>query len=127
MAEEIVLAELDDIEMGAIEHPAILARKAKGQAEQAAREAKEAVAEHQKELLRGAPLEILKQKKVAAQLAKEHATTTAEVQKMAEEVAEQTVVNVMSGDGCPAEKKYLAQIVNTRDKKRMKGKYGIFE
>ena len=53
------------------------------------REAKEAVAEHQKELLRGAPLEILKQKKVAAQLAKEHATTLAEVQKKAEEVAEQ--------------------------------------
>ena len=110
-----------------VKYIVIQAEKAKSQTEQAMREAKEAVAEHQKELLRGAPLEILKQKKVEAQLAKEHATTTAEVQKMAEEVTEQAVVNVMSGDGCPAEKKYLAQIVNTREKKRMKGKYGIFE
>jgi len=89
MAEEIVLAELVDIEIDAIEHPAILAWKAKGQAEQATREAKEAVAEHQKQLLQEAAPEIIKQKQVAAQLAKEHAATLVEVQKRAEEVAEQ--------------------------------------
>jgi ribosomal protein L17 len=77
-----------------VEYIVIQAGKAKGQAEQAAREAKEAVAEHQKEILRGATTEILKHKKVAAQLAKEHATMTAEVQKMAELAAEQAVANV---------------------------------
>ena len=71
----------------------IQAEKAKSQTEQAMREAKEAVAEHQKELLRGAPLEILKQKKVAAQLAKEQAAALADAQKKAEEAAAHAAAN----------------------------------
>ena len=96
MAEEFLLAEVVDfaynnanIEVDATEHPAILAWKAKGQAEQATGEAKDAVAEYQKELLRGATPEIILEKLVASRLAREHAATLVDVQKRAEEVAEQ--------------------------------------
>ncbi len=95
--------------------------KAKGQAEQAVNEAKQAVAEHQKELLRGAPSEILKQKKVASQLAKEHAATLVEVQKMAELAAEQAVANVKrKEEKIKKAKKSISKAFSTKKKKKYK-------
>jgi hypothetical protein len=125
-SEEIVeISDEENVEISdenrVIDDAKKVAKQTAFDAGEAVREAKEAVAEHQKELLRGAPSEILKQKKVASQLAKKHATTTAEVQKMAELAAEQAVANVKrKEEKIKKAKKSISKAFSTKKKKKYK-------